>query len=319
MCLQPLSAHMHVIQPSFPSPLTKINSKLDKMPLFLAAIFVFGKLAMFVGMPSLVGEIICGFLLGPPLADFVPFPNAIVLVGDIGLIMLLLEAGIEIDVAQLKETGVRAIGVACTGSILPLLVGFGLALANRCDINAAIAVGASFSPTSLGVASNALSSGRMLNTPVGQLILASCVLDDIIGLVLLSIIQIFTNENTKIYEYFIPVFSAVGFLLFLGWCALTWLPNLIETRLFPILPERYRDLTSFGLMLILLMGYLPLLFYSKASYLTGAFLAGLSFSQIDSVHKTFVYQTSNLMKWLLRIFFAASIGFQVSPLIMTYS
>ena len=94
-------------------------------------------------------------------------------------------------------------------------------------------------------------------------------------------------------EYFIPVFSAIGFLLFLGWCALTWLPNLIETRLFPILPERCKDLTAFGLVLILLMAYLPLLYYTKASYLTGAFLAGLSFSQIDSEHKKSVYQTSN--------------------------
>lgn len=78
------------------------------------AIFVFliiatgaGVFTAKLGMPALVGEIFTGFLLGPPLADFVPFPEALVLVGQIGLIMLMLEAGVELDVAQLRETGVR--------------------------------------------------------------------------------------------------------------------------------------------------------------------------------------------------------------------
>ena len=78
------------------------------------AIFVFliiatgaGVFTAKLGMPALVGEIFTGFLLGPPLADFVPFPEALVLVGEIGLIMLVLETGVELDVAQLRETGVR--------------------------------------------------------------------------------------------------------------------------------------------------------------------------------------------------------------------
>ena len=98
-------------------------------------------------MPALVGEIITGFLLGPPLADFVPYPEAMVLVGEIGLILLLLEAGVELDIAQLKATGTRAVGIGLTGTILPLVVGMGLAMANGASIKSAMAVGASFSPT----------------------------------------------------------------------------------------------------------------------------------------------------------------------------
>jgi Kef-type K+ transport system membrane component KefB len=285
---------------------------------FLAFIFAFGKLATLIGMPSLVGEIICGFLFGPPLADFVPFPKAIVLIGEIGLILLLLEAGIDVDIAQLKETGARSVAIACTGSVLPLLVGIGIAKASGSSLESsgmswrsAIAVGACFSPTSLGVASNALSSERMLNTPVGQLIVAACVLDDIIGLIILSVIEVLNKEDVDVIQYFIPVISAFGFLLVLGYFALTWIPKVIEFRILPLFSESQRDLAAFTMMLLLLMGYLPLLYYTKASYLTGAFLAGLSFSQIHSVHTTFVHQTHRLMKWLLRIFFAASIGFQV--------
>ena len=151
----------------------------------------------------------------------------------------------------------------------------------------------------------------MLNTPVGQLIVAACVLDDIIGLIILSVIEVLNKEDVNVIQYFIPVISAFGFLLILGYFALTWIPKVIEFRILPLFSESQRDLAAFTMMLFLLMGYLPLLYYTKASYLTGAFLAGLSFSQIQSVHTTFVHQTHRLMKWLLRIFFAASIGFQV--------
>jgi len=100
-------------------------------------------------------------------------------------------------------------------------------------------------------------------------------------------------------------------LLVLGWSGLTWMPKLIEHKILPLFPERLRDTIAFTLMMALLLGYLPLLHYSRSSYLTGAFLAGLTFSQIHSIHSTFVNETGALMNWLLRIFFAASIGFQV--------
>jgi hypothetical protein len=78
-----------------------------------------------------------------------------------------LEAGIEIDVGQLKQTGVRALLIAFVGSIVPLLVGFGLVMGAGIDSwKAGLAVGGAFAPTSLGVAASALGSGGVLNTPV---------------------------------------------------------------------------------------------------------------------------------------------------------
>jgi hypothetical protein len=76
-------------------------------------------------------------------------------------------------------------------------------------------------------------------------------------------------------------------------------------------PEQHRELTMFSIMTAMLLAYLPLLNYTKSSYLTGAFLAGATFSQIESAHHAFIKTTHQLMTWLLRVFFAASIGFQV--------
>ena len=134
-----------------------INSSADAILVFLMVATGAGIFTAQLGMPALVGEIFTGFLLGPPLANFVPYPEALVLVGEIGLMMLMLEVGVGLDVAQLRETGLRALVIGCTGAMLPLLVGMGLGYASGLDsMKSALVVGASFSPSSLGVASSAL-------------------------------------------------------------------------------------------------------------------------------------------------------------------
>ena len=98
----------------------------------------------------------------------------------------------------------------------------------------------------------------------------------------------------------------------LGISAITWIPWVIENKIFPLFkrPE-HRQYVALALLYLLVLGYLPMMYYSRASYLTGAFLAGLSFSQIEGVHHTWMAEAGSIMEWLLRIFFSASIGFQV--------
>jgi len=282
-----------------------------KVLVFLGIVFVFGEIAGFCGVPSLVGQIIAGFLLGPPLAEYVPFPEAMVLLGDLGLIMLLIEAGIELDVGLVKEAGIRPILIAVCGSVFAFVIGMGIAFAQGQPVKSAIAAGACFAPTSLGVAANALSGGKALNTPVGQLIVASAVIDDVIGLIILSMLSVLVADDPPIYEYFIPIISAVGYLIVLGGSAITWIPYVVEHKILPRFSPDHRQYVALVLLSILVMAYLPMMYYSKASHLTGAFLAGLSFSQVEGVHHAFITEAGAIMEWLLRIFFSASIGFQV--------
>ena len=237
------------------------------------------------------------------------------LIGEIGLIFLILDAGIHTDVAQLRQTGTVAASIALTGSLLALGTGVGIFMlmasdANR-SIKGALAIGASFAPTSLGVAASALNSGGMGHTPIGQLITASCVVDDVIGLILLSMFQVLVKEDPKIIEYFIPLISSVGFLFLLGLPAVTVLPRFIQNKYLPMFSKKNRQMAMFGLMFAMGMAYLPIMNYTKSSYLTGAFLAGLAFSQVDGAYKEFMECTHSIVGWLLRVFFSASIGFQV--------
>ena len=282
-----------------------------KVILFIAVAWFLGELSVYVGLPSLVGEIAAGFLLGPPLADFVPYPGALVLTGNIGLIGLILESGIALDVDQLREVGHRALLLAIVGSALPLLTGFGVGRWIGKDVKAAIAVGAAFAPSSLGVASNSLNSGDVLNTPIGQMIVASSVFDDVFGLILLSILEVFADPNPTTFDYILPFIASFGYLIVLGLLGITVLPRLLEKRVLPLVSEDKRDQFAMVLLMLFTVCYMLTLNYSGSSYLTGVFLAGLTFSQLHGVHASFVKNGKRLLDWLLRIFFAATIGFQV--------
>ena len=153
---------------------------------FFTIIYVAGQIASrLLKMPDLVGEIVAGILMGPPLADFVPNPEAFVLLGEVGLVLLVVEAGIDIDVSTLKLIGTRGFMIAIVGSILPIGIGIlvAIGLAGTGDIKSVLSAGAVFGPTSLGIALNILRSGGILNTPVGQLIVSAAVIDDMIALI----------------------------------------------------------------------------------------------------------------------------------------
>jgi Kef-type K+ transport system membrane component KefB len=283
-----------------------------KTVLFLLATFLAANLSKIVTLPSFVGEIIAGVVLGPPVLNFCPYPEAMVLIGSFGLIGLVLNSGIDLDIAQLRETGTRSVMIAISGTILALSTGIGVSyLVDANNIQSAFSVGAAFAPSSWGVASQVLSKGEVLNTPIGQTIMASSVVDDILGLVLLSILQVFVMDNPTTFDYIKPFLASFGYLLVLGLAGITIIPRVLKNHFLPKFPEHQQDAVAIGLMFILMTIYLPMMNYTGASYLTGAFLAGVSFSQLHHAHATFAKSSHEVMVWLMRIFFAATIGFQV--------
>lgn len=277
---------------------------------FLLSIYLGGLFAArFLKMPALVGEIIVGILLGPPLADYVPYAEAFVMFGEIGLIFLVVEAGIDIDLVTLKLVGSRGCLIAVFGSIFPILIAMGVALILGAPFKDSIAAGACFGPTSLGIALNILREGNVLNTPTGQMIIAAAIIDDMIALVILSQLGAL-NGSIEIEGILIPIISALGFLLVGGYIAIVILPPYIEKIQEKFEPE-HRGYVSTTIMMALVYALLPATKYTKASHLMGAFIAGLVFCSDHDLHHNFVRQYKRLMQWLIRVFFSAAIGFQV--------
>eukprot|EP00567_Pseudictyota_dubia_P018452 CAMPEP_0197431994 /NCGR_PEP_ID=MMETSP1175-20131217/138_1 /TAXON_ID=1003142 /ORGANISM="Triceratium dubium, Strain CCMP147" /LENGTH=859 /DNA_ID=CAMNT_0042959977 /DNA_START=122 /DNA_END=2701 /DNA_ORIENTATION=- len=279
--------------------------------IFFTVIYVMGAVCQkFLKMPSLVGEIFAGILLGPNLANFVPNPVAFVMLGEIGLILLVLEAGIDIDLTTLKLIGPRGVIIAVVGSFLPIAFGIAIAFALGVDTKGAIAAGAAFGPTSLGIAMNILRQGKIVNTPVGQLIVSAAVIDDMIALIILSQLSALTGP-ASVASLVIPIVSALLFLCLGGYIAVYILPPLIDRFILAKIHEDKHGPVQMMIMLGMMLALMPATYYAQASFLMGVFVAGLTFCRSEEVHHMFVRQFKRILQWLMRIFFAASIGFQV--------
>ncbi len=318
---------------------------------YLAAIWIMGFLGeKILLMPSLVGQIFAGIICGPELLDIVPLPEAFVLLGEIGLVLLVIEAGVDIDVMTLKLIGKRGVVIAILGSIFPIAIGVGIAFALGAETKAAIAAGAAFGPTSLGIAMNILRTGKIINTPTGQLIVAAAIIDDMIALIILSQLGGLVGEIT-VRGVVQPIAAALGFLIIGGYAALFLVPPLLDRFVFrESMSSETHGKLALSIMLALVIGLFQATKQSDASHLMGAFIAGLVFATDHDLHVSFVSQFKRILQvgtcllkfdavsvsysicfnihliqsclyynitlqittqWLMRIFFASTIGFQV--------
>jgi len=276
--------------------------------LFITALWLVGKACERIALPSVVGEIIVGLILGPELLDLAPKWEALALVGECGLILLVIEAGLEVDLKLLNVIGSRGITVAFCGSMIPVGIGFGLATAVGVAPKAAFAIGCCLAPTSMGIAVNVLKKGGVLNTTIGQLVIASAVLDDIISLVLLGVVA--ALEDPTPFKLLQPLVVSGLFLAVFGYLAFVFmpahLPELIEK-----IPHKMHDGVYMGLVFTLSLLMIPATHYAGSSYLLGSFLAGLCFCHNHHVHHVWGRQMKRIMQWLLRLFFGGTIAFAV--------
>jgi Kef-type K+ transport system membrane component KefB len=285
------------------------NEIYATLTLFVS-IWVAGKLSTMLGMPSLVGEILIGVVLGPNLLEFAPKVGALKMIGEIGLMLLVVEAGLDVDLEMLRLIGVRGLLVAIIGSMLPLAIGFliGSQVMNL-DTKGAFVVGASVAPTSMGIALNVLRGGGKLQTPVGQLIIAAAVLDDIIALILLS--EIKALENPTAWAFMKPIVAAMALLVVFGSFAIWVMPLAMDKLIKPRVAEKNHENLILGLIFVMTLAMAPTALAAGSSYLLGCFIAGFCFCTEKLVHHVWVSQVKRILSWLLRIFFACTIGFEI--------
>lgn len=278
---------------------------------FLMIIHLSGKGAKILGMPALVGELMSGIIVGPHGLDIVPFEEAFVLLGEIGLIGMIFEVGLELDYDLLRQSGSSTIFLSCFGGMCALICGLAVGYAHG-SLKQGFAVGTIFVQSAIGTSAPVLRPFGIFKRPVGQLLLGVAIVDDIIALIFVSILETFADDKPKsMFGLCLPVISCVGFLVILGGSAISILPNLIEKRYLTLFQKNNRDFALLFLMAAFTMAYLPLLYYTKSSYLIGSMLAGASFSRVKSAHEVFISNGSTLLTWLLKVFFGATIGFQV--------
>ncbi len=150
---------------------------------------IFAELATRVQVPSVIGELFAGVVLGPSLLGWIAPTEAIRLMAGIGIILLLFEVGLETDLKRLVSTGVESIIVATAGFILPFLFGFGLAYwIFELPLLMSLFVGGTMTATSIGITVRVLGDLKRQHSKEGQIVLGAAVLDDVMGVVLLALL-----------------------------------------------------------------------------------------------------------------------------------
>ncbi|KAJ1456061.1 Sodium/hydrogen exchanger family-domain-containing protein [Pelagophyceae sp. CCMP2097] len=278
--------------------------------LFMCCVWVSGKVVSATGQPALVGEIFTGVILGPHLYDFVPYPEMLALFGNVGLCLHALEVGLHVDVEMLELVGSRGLVVAVAGSALPVLLGYFAATAWGASLHEAFTVGAALATVSPATTVGILKAEGALNQPLGQLIIAAATMNEMVNIALLTQVETMVYDRGVVWHV-LPVAFMVALVGLVGAAAIYAIPPLVDRHVLPRVVEDQRASAVLGLIFFAALVLVPVCKYSGSSEVLGAFLAGLCFCGDHIAQETFDRQAKRVLHWLMRLFFACTIGFTV--------
>lgn len=156
----------------------------------LGALWGAGEVAETLGLPALVAEILVGMLLGPEGTDLVPHVDAFTAAGQLGLLLLVLEGGLHVEMATIRRVGSKAFAIAISGTTLPVLLSMAVLPAlPPFSLRDALVAGTSLSSTAIGMAAKLMADMHLLDTRLGQLICCAAMIDDVASLILLAMIS----------------------------------------------------------------------------------------------------------------------------------
>lgn len=252
------------------------NTEFEALLLTLVAVIVatktLGALAQKIGQPAVLGELIAGVVLGGSLLGVLdPSDPVMHALSELGVLILLFQIGLHTDLRSLAKVGSTALFAGGVGVVLPFVGGFGIARVMGVETLSAIVIGAALTATSIGISARVLSDLGQLKTPEGQVVIGAAVFDDVVGLIILSIVaSMVAGAHLTIGGVGAIAGVAIGFVviaLALGSVAIPPLFRLIErVRVSGTLSAAAM---GFALMLALLATQ------AGSAMIIGAFAAGL--------------------------------------------
>ncbi len=236
-----------------------------------------------VGIPAVVGEILAGILVGPSLLGWVSIDNEVLTVlGEIGVILLLLDVGLEMDLVELRKVGRASMLVAVVGVVAPMVAGYGAMLAMGFDSNTALFVGAALTATSVGITARVFGDLRALATSEARIVLGAAVADDVMGLVVLTVVvRLVTEGSVSLVSVAGIILMAVAFLVIGAAAGLR------------LAPATFRWIGRVGrspgtlvaLAFAFTLAFAEVANQAKLAPIVGAFVAGIALGKTDQAER----------------------------------
>ncbi len=223
--------------------------------------------------PAIFGELLLGVILGNLIILTTPAQEPIARIAEIGILLLLFSTGLGLNFEEFKRLEVASSVVAVFGVVLPFVLGYLVAIYFEFSHLVAVFVGISLVATSVGVKASILTELRMLRTRLGTLIMGAAVIDDVIGVMMISVfITVATTGAIHLAEIFLFIIFAVLFFLVSLTFGIKSLRKLSEK-----ITVGRESLLLLGLVIVLTFGLITM--EIGMASIIGAFIAGLVVGQ----------------------------------------
>lgn len=284
---------------------------LKDLAIIVIAAKLFGIVARKLKAPQVVGEIVAGLIIGPSILGWVNQTDFLMQMAEIGVILLMFSAGLETDLKELMKTGPIATLIACAGVFIPLFLGaayymlfYGISPWGSEEFYKAVFVGTILTATSVSITVQSLKEMGKLKGKVGTTILSAAIIDDVIGIIVLTFVIGFKNPNSK------PSTVIINTALFF---TLALVVGYISYKLFKYLDKRYphtRRIPIAGLAYCFLLAYVAERYFGIAD-ITGAYVAGIILCSIND--SSYIERKVDVNSYMLfgPVFFA-SIGLKTN-------
>ena len=281
----------------------------------LAIIIIFAKCCGIVARklkaPSVVGEILAGLIIGPSILGLVDQSEFLVMMAEIGVILMMFSAGLETNLKELIKTGPIALAIACCGVFIPLAGGtllywgfYGMAPTGSHEFYKAIFIGVIMTATSVSITVQSLKEMGKLKGKVGTTILSAAIIDDVIGIIVLTIVL---GVSSGSGGYFTIIVKIIAFFIF------AIIGGYLIYKFFSWYDKRHphsRRIPIYALGVALIFAYAAEKFFGIAD-ITGAYIAGIVLCSLSDASYMESKIDINSYMFFSPIFFA-SIGLKTN-------
>lgn len=283
---------------------------LEMFAIFLAA-KVTGEIFERLSLPAVLGEILAGALVGPYALGWVQPSEFTHSIAEVGAIFVLFHAGLETSPSDLIRVGPKALLVAISGIVVPFILGYGYMHLRGDGSTQSIFVGAAMVATSVGITARVLGDLGVLSTTTAKIILGAAVFDDILGMLLLAVVEgLARSGGIQWFKLGVVAIEATMFALFMIFVG----PHIVRRASSRVqhLSTRHASLVI-ALLVCLFLSWLSTVIGMAA--IIGAFFAGMIFA--DYAGDWELLPRVHAITEFLGPFFFFSIGAQLNPRLFT--
>jgi Kef-type K+ transport system membrane component KefB len=266
-----------------------------------AAAKLFGELAERIGQPAVLGEMIGGIVIGVSGLHLIDAHDPVLhVLAELGVILLLFLIGLETDIQRLLSVGGASASVAAVGVLLPFGAGYGVGASLGYPTTVSVFLGAALTATSVGITARVLSDLGHLKSDESQVILGAAVVDDILGLVLLTVISaIAAGERMTALGVTKIVTIAFGFV-----ALAVVIGSLLAPRLISLITRLRVGKALFFASIMFAFGLAYLADLAGSALIIGAFAAGLVLAKTDR-GRDIEHEVYDVAQFFIPIFFVS--------------